>query len=216
MDTKQLIARLRDNVDKLNERDQSFAYSLLSALRGLSDKQMYWVEKLGEKATQPKPEPVSINVGNVTAIIDLLERAKEHLKFPSFVMGDRDVALRVSIAGQRAAVPGSITVVGADKDVDGRRPWYGRITRDGGYEPSLKLSANEQTAIAGMLQQFAADPAGEAGRYGRLHGHCCFCNLPLSDERSTEVGYGGTCAEHYGLPWGEKKKAGRKLRLVAA
>lgn len=31
---------------------------------------------------------------------------------------------------------------------------------------------------------------------------CCYCNLPLEDERSKLVGYGPICATHWGLPWG--------------
>ena len=44
---------------------------------------------------------------------------------------------------------------------------------------------------------------------------------PLLDERSTAVGYGKTCAEHYGLSWGSTKREGfnptkRELDIDAA
>lgn len=38
-------------------------------------------------------------------------------------------------------------------------------------------------------------------------GHCCFCSLPLTDERSTAVGYGKVCADHFGLSWGARPVA---------
>ena len=41
-----------------------------------------------------------------------------------------------------------------------------------------------------------------ASQYGHAHGHCVFCALELTDERSVAVGYGPTCAEKRGLPWG--------------
>jgi hypothetical protein len=45
-------------------------------------------------------------------------------------------------------------------------------------------------------------PQEAANSYGRLTGRCCFCGLPLKDERSLGVGYGAVCASNYGLPWG--------------
>ena len=56
--------------------------------------------------------------------------------------------------------------------------------------------------ITDLLTRFAADPAKVASEHGALTGSCCFCNKALKDERSTQVGYGSTCAKHYGLPWG--------------
>jgi hypothetical protein len=35
-------------------------------------------------------------------------------------------------------------------------------------------------------------------------GSAASANTALTDERSTEVGYGPVCAKHYGLPWGVK------------
>lgn len=210
MTTKELMDRLKANVGKLSPGDQKFAYSLLS-WRSLSPKQMHWVEVLGERAiAADKPAEPAIAVGDVSPIIDMLERANKHLKFPLIAMQGDGYAIRVSIAGARARIPGSITITSAERLDDGKRAWYGRITRDGGYEPSQKMVAEDVTNIADMLRTFAADPAAEASRYGRLHGRCCFCRLPLKDERSTAVGYGHTCADHYGLPWGEAR-----LSLVA-
>lgn len=44
--------------------------------------------------------------------------------------------------------------------------------------------------------------AEDAKAFGDLYGHCVFCGLELSDDRSITAGYGPTCAEHRGLPWG--------------
>lgn len=44
--------------------------------------------------------------------------------------------------------------------------------------------------------------AEEAARLGHLTGRCVFCSRKLTDDRSTEVGYGPICADREGLPWG--------------
>ena len=41
-----------------------------------------------------------------------------------------------------------------------------------------------------------------ASEFGHAHGHCVFCALELTDERSVAVGYGQVCASKRGLPWG--------------
>jgi hypothetical protein len=45
--------------------------------------------------------------------------------------------------------------------------------------------------------------AAEAASFGHSTGKCVFCRQKLTDGRSTSVGYGPTCAENNGLPWGE-------------
>lgn len=80
--------------------------------------------------------------------------------------------------------------------------WYARIETNG------SLTLNEKTlrplGLEDELQEFAANPAEYAARYGRESGNCCFCNIKITDSRSLNVGYGPVCAENYDLPWGEK------------
>ena len=45
----------------------------------------------------------------------------------------------------------------------------------------------------------AAGPA-----YAFESGNCCFCNRTLTTPESCAVGYGPSCAEKHGLPWGVK------------
>lgn len=45
--------------------------------------------------------------------------------------------------------------------------------------------------------------ADEAAAFGHATGKCVFCRHELTDERSVTVGYGPTCAENNGLPWGD-------------
>ncbi len=186
----------------LQHATSDFAKSLWLAARkqkkGLTMAQFWWAHKLYLDATNPKPKR-EIAVGNFENIAKLFEHAKEHLKHPkiAFILPGLGT-VKLSVAGPRAKVPGSINVTD-----DGKYPdnvWYGRILENGHFEAGHKSTPEIENA----LQEFAADPAGYAGKYGQLTGACAFCGLPLKDERSTEVGYGPVCAKHYGLPWGAK------------
>lgn len=44
--------------------------------------------------------------------------------------------------------------------------------------------------------------AEDAKAFGDLYHHCIFCGLELTDDRSITAGYGPTCADNRGLPWG--------------
>jgi hypothetical protein len=201
----QVVQTLRDNIANLVIRDQSFAQSLLGQLdrRGLSNSQLFWLNKLSEKATAtPEPEREKTKVGDLKGIMGLFDKAQEHLKFPAIVLAVRADEgyneYRLSVAGDRARVPGSINVTNTDKP---QSTWFGRILQTGEFEASPR-DATPTNLIPG-LARFAADPARVASESGRLTGRCCFCNKGLTDERSTEVGYGPICAKHYDLPWGE-------------
>jgi hypothetical protein len=189
---------------QLPAKDVAFATSLISQAtkRGLSDKQWFWVNKLAANVNTPVNTPTT-QVGNVAAIVALLDTAKKHLKRPAILVRANDRDLRLNIAGATAKVPGSINVCGTERINDtGMREWFGRVTREGEFQPSRKYDAITQTAVANALIALANNPAKAAADYGHLTGSCCFCNKALTDERSTSVGYGPICAQHFGLPWG--------------
>lgn len=189
-------------LDRVPPASRQFANDLVNkSRRGLSEKQLFWVNKLAAQALNPAPVPAPIAIGNMAGIIALFDRAKTHLKFPAIVLSCTGETLRVNVAGSAAKFPGSLNVTSYERIDDGRRRWYGRVHRNGSYEPSAKAEASA-AVIAARLVEFAADPARVAADHGRLTGRCCFCNIALSDERSTAVGYGKICANRYGLAWG--------------
>jgi hypothetical protein len=206
------VEQLREVFHKLNARDQDFASSLLSSKR-LSDKQLYWVGELTRRANGDIPAATTVDVGNVKGIVDLLDRAAKHLKRPAVIVRANGRDIRLNVAGRKAKVPGSINVCGAAGGF-GDRDWYGRVTRDGKFEPSRKYDTNTVTAVAAALQAMASDPAKAAAAYGHMTGVCCFCNTALTDARSLAVGYGPVCAKHYELPWGNKEGAAAILAAV--
>jgi len=149
-------------------------------------------------------------VGDLGGVLALFAKAKTHLKRPAILLSvpEADTSIRLTIAGERAKVPGSLTVTTGEYTTtndygEPARAWLGRVTVEGVYQPSRE--ANGRTdAIVRRLGELARDPAKVAAEHGKLTGRCCFCNRALSDERSTAVGYGQTCAEHYGVAWGSK------------
>ena len=63
-----------------------------------------------------------------------------------------------------------------------------------------------------VLDGFCNDMVGSVAHYGLEMGYCSFCNRPLSDERSIQVGYGPQCARNSRLPWG-KDSLGSRINL---
>lgn len=136
----------------------------------------------------------------IDGIVELIERAREHLKYPKIRLRlDDGTPVVVGRAGDRARFPGTLNVTDGGRYGESR--WFGRVHQDGQFKSGREARGIEAD-IARLLARFAADPAGTAAEYGRLTGNCCFCGRRLEDERSTAVGYGKTCAGHYGLPWG--------------
>jgi hypothetical protein len=182
-------------IPQLPATDHDFANSLVSQAksRGLSQRQLFFVDKLVKKARGED----KVVIGSVAATIAFFDRAKEHLKNPKVIITVDGEPVKLSMAGTRSSQPGTITVAEAG-GYGGY--WYGRISRDGSYKPTA--DAARLPGLPEALKRFAEDPAKVAAEHGKLTGHCSFCNRALDDKRSTEVGYGPVCAKRYGLPWG--------------
>lgn len=194
---------LEQVLPKLAERDRGFAEDLIYKGRryGLSAKQAYWVDTLCERAEHPQPEQTKVAIA-FEGIAALFDRAAGHLKYPKIHLqtpsGQPVVLAR---AGERSKAPGSITVT--DGGSYGNNRYYGRIQKDGVYEQSFRTFP-ESGEVIEVLKSLAEDPVKVASAHGHLTGNCCFCNSALTDDRSTQVGYGPVCAKNYGLPWGAK------------
>jgi uncharacterized protein DUF6011 len=141
---------------------------------------------------------------NVGGIMALFAKALQHLKHPKIrlsTLNRQNVAL--SIAGQRSKFMGQIMVT--DGERFGINKYFGRIDQHGEWHPAQQQTPDIFKVlpdVVELLRKLSEDPAGTAAAYGRLTGNCCFCNLPLTDQRSTDVGYGPVCAKHFSLPWG--------------
>lgn len=143
-----------------------------------------------DKCHAPAAAPVKATV-NLKSVADFLGAAKARgLKFPTArFLAPGGGELRLYVAGARSNFPGSIQVkIGHD--------WIGRVNLDGAVAGPL----NDRPDVIATLTKVAADPVTAAKEYGALSGRCSFCNLPITDAGSVEVGYGPVCAKHWGLP----------------
>ena len=131
-----------------------------------------------------------------TGVFSLFEYAIAHtLKYPKIRL---QTALGAPVCLSRAGSKSIGQIMVTDGAPFGSNVYYGRVTLDGEFIPSQVRSAS----VVDLLARLASDPARVASEYGRLTGNCCFCELRLTDARSTAVGYGPICADHFGLPWG--------------
>lgn len=202
---------------KGNALVESFDLQVAKGYR-MSAKQISWVHVLAvEEMTrreqaglrvQPSPAPQQNTVpvaakGEMDGILNLFAEARKHLKRPRILIAvpqlgpDGSHAPYVlSVAGIRSKRPGWINVVRERDD------WYvGQIDQQGVLHSVRGLT--EHPGLVEMLRRLALEPAKVAAEYGKLMGVCCFCGRHLEDPRSTEVGYGPVCAQHFALPWGE-------------
>lgn len=177
-----------------------FASSLLAQFekgkKPLSDKQVYWVQKLAKMPFEKKAAPVSVAVANFSAVNAVFAKAKAHLKQPKIRLSlptGQKVAL--SLAPDHGNNPGFIYLKVAGD-------YAGKIAPTGAFTP-YKLPADVLAAVQALFVMLGDDPAAVAAAYGQETGSCCFCAKELTKAESLAVGYGPDCAEHYGLPWGK-------------
>lgn len=175
-------------------KKSEFAASLVSQFRrkgDLSPRQWPWVHRLAGEATAPR---IQLDVAGIVSLFTTAQSAgtgTRALKRPKLHLQDR--------TGQTVVV-----YVRRDGDLgvgDGNYPgkWFGRIYTDTG---AFSKGRDCTDAVVDLLRDFAANPLGMALAHGKLTGHCCFCGLQLTDDRSVQQGYGPVCAKNWGLPWG--------------
>jgi hypothetical protein len=127
-------------------------------------------------------EPLDIDMSNV---VDMFDNASKKLKRPK-VTFERFRLERNN--------DGSISARGYET-------YFGVISVDGKFYPTQDITEE----ITEDIKNLSEDPVRFACEYGKATGRCCFCMLPLKEERSLGVGYGPICARNYKMPWGKKK-----------
>lgn len=192
------LDKLEVLLPKLPEKDRYFAADLIKKGRkyGASEGQMKWVNILIDRANGVQPEKIIGDVGSFMGVYALFAKAKQALKFPKLRLSVKGMPLVLAVAGEKSIKPGMINV--SDGGPFGHNKWYGRIAPDGSWELPQK-EYPEIGEVAGLLRRLSEDPHKAASDYGKLTGYCCFCQKPLSDEKSVAVGYGPVCADKWGL-----------------
>jgi len=176
-------------------RSIDFALSLVAQFdkKGeLSEKQMYWVEKLAAGPASNEP----ISVPDACGIFDMFDRVE--LKYPKITLRLEDgTGFKIGRAGDRSKYCGQLILTDGTRD---KNNYFGRVTEEGQVYLSGKGSQYKDEILE-TLMELGANPEVIAATHGKVTGNCCFCNRPLSNDRSLEVGYGKTCAERYDLEW---------------
>jgi hypothetical protein len=186
-----------------------FPYSMIDAARhsrGPSEGQAFWLHKLANEGVKQK-EVVATKTIDLSGLRAIFANAAAKLKRPAIVLNVDGSEVKLAVAGPRSRHAGNIMVASAAYG----GAYYGRVDAEGSFFPGRDTSA----AVEAMLAKMSTDPAGTAAAHGHATGCCCFCNRELKDERSTSVGYGPVCADHFGLPWGAKPIRKRAARVIA-
>lgn len=203
-----IVAQLEQAGVPVEASAKSFVQSLIDQFKKkgyLSEKQEYWLRVHYDRALGllSKPEPKKEAVGSFSGVYALFKKAKQHLKYPKIVLALASGApVVLKLSGQGSKVPNTVNVT--DDQPFGQNKWYGRISEQGEFTESSRIAEQEMNEVARLMRKLSENPAEVAAKYGHLTGNCCFCNKKLTDEKSTSVGYGPVCAQHYGLPWGVK------------
>jgi hypothetical protein len=187
MNDIQVLQILTDRTEHKTSQNLVAAYNKW----GWTPKQRKYANDLARSFSIPT-NIVDVEMSNIVAIFDV---ATQNLKWPKICVQLDDTRVVFSRAGSGSRYPGSINIT--DGGPYGNNAYYGRI-QDNQWRPNL----NTPDAVIEFVQKFSDNPVKISSEYGRLTGNCCFCRKMLTDDRSTSVGYGPICAEHWGLPWG--------------
>jgi hypothetical protein len=211
MITPDKIAELMHVASKLSTEDRKFADSLTASFMKygkLTSAQEPWVQKLIDRANGKKgfDHAAAAKVGDFSGVVALFKTVGSKLKYPKIrlqLSNGQPIAL--ALMGPGSKWPGSVNI--SDGGSYGANQYYGRVLADGTWMQSKTTAEEEKmfrVQLLSLLEALAKDPAGVAAAYGKKTGNCCFCHSALTDQKSTDVGYGPVCAKHYDLPWGVK------------
>ena len=183
---------LYEKMQALGENSRFFADLVWSVNRygSLTQRQLEAALRIiKERETQAQPQKVA---GDLTGLATMFRKAREHLKYPKLTVNVDNGSYTFSLAGDASKNPGYIYVKRG-------QTYLGKVS------PTGELTQSRDATPADLLavNRFSMDPVGVAANHGHVSGNCCFCSKKLTDARSVSVGYGATCAQHYGLPWGE-------------
>jgi len=192
----------------VNGNLNDFEHSLLSCARaeaieprliGIAGYVIEYFRREQPSTLKPIAHVAELDPQGLTQIFGMFESAiKAGLKRPAIRLADGSGnVIHLSLAGPSSKNQGCIYV----KEDKGAKNYFGKITPQGRFLP---VAACPPT-VEQQLVAFAADPEAEAAKYGKLIGCCSFCGRKLTDERSTDVGYGPQCAQSFGLVWGTRR-----------
>ena len=132
---------------------------------------------------------------NLKGINDLFARADRAITHPRIKLqhSEGKFILSVISKGRRYAGEIAVTSDGAYED----RVWYGRITLEGEWKPTL--AGRQCEKLEPTLRCLARDPKATMAIIGRRYGVCCLCGRELTNAASIAAGIGPICVEKFGI-----------------
>ncbi len=191
------IQTARENAK--NEWEKGFVNSVEQQLakgKSLSDKQIAIIDRIVQYGATNSS---NLSEGPYMPLVSLLTRAGENLKKPKVTFVNGPTRLQISLAPATGRNPGAIYLKGGQSS-----DYVGKVSSMGSLQLLSSLDEVTNVQYTSLVDDLNSDPVNAAVNYGAKTGRCCFCNLPLKDERSTAHGYGPTCAKNWGLPWSTK------------
>lgn len=209
-----LSRELKANIKKLPEKDRGFATSLCDQFDRYgrwSDKQHKWAVILADRATgRDVPKGHTVEIGVVDKLFEMFDTAERTLKRPNIVIQPNEQfkgLVKPIVIRPDQRDPNHRVLYVLEQQDDWQRNYLGHLTRDGSFTFRPYVKPEDEPEITKLLSFIAEDPYSAIGALGRITGRCCFCNNSLKDEKSTELGYGPTCARKFGMPWGVRAAA---------
>lgn len=146
------------------------------AVRSMMAKQ---AERKQQRAAEAAPKSGAVDVERIKAMF--AKATASGLKKPHFVAD----GIEFSQAPATGKNPGAVYIKVNSE-------YAGKIL-NGAYAATSAAPADTLARLAAV----AADPVGEATRYGRLTGRCSCCSRPLSDPESVAAGIGPICSSKW-------------------
>lgn len=214
---------LSANLDNLPEKDREFGGSILNTAKrqlknqgSMSIKVAHWVAEMAKRATSPE-KAATVTAPKMDKLYGLLIGARDRsggkLKYPKLYLhiGPDLTKVQLVASGKYA---GKLKLECTTREGRYGNLWMGVIDQQGTWSLPRGVKQEDQelySNVGQLLVRLAKDPAktakeqAEASKTntGSVRGHCCFCGLELSDDRSVAVGYGPTCGKNFNLKWGK-------------
>lgn len=164
----------------------------------------HWLYFWMTKAVQDAPKSNAIK--NMTVFLgDLfLYAIGRELKRPMIRAQYRNRRFKIYLSTRGTLCLKSGAVAEGTSDPIGDEEYVGCFT-SGKFLPPSRPNRTPLATEQEFIDRLTAQPVEFLAECSKDMGRCCYCNKPLSDSRSKQVGYGPTCASKWGLPWGENE-----------
>ena len=151
--------------------------------------------------TQPKQTAYYAAKPAIAPLVAHFQKAAQKLQYPRITIHDPAIGKIVI----RQAPDGGKNAGFLYVNVDGE--YKGKVSPGGSYYIVGDPSTEGARLLTDLMRKILQDPVNTLAITGKKMGACCFCSLPLTNASSVHHGYGPTCAENFGLPWGDTPKS---------